>query len=131
ISSAITSGTPDLIIVASWRLKTAMSLGVIGLPAPPNSGLGLVLTRVGWMPRRRSSARSMLAFLDVSSPFIRTPRLSVPSQMKVSRATPARATGLVAVLAAERVTAIGYPPEARRPPQPDEFPWMLAVYGAK
>ena len=63
ISSDCTIGTPDFIIVAIWRLKKAMSFGVIGLPALPNSGLGLGLTTVGVMPWRRSSARSKFVFL--------------------------------------------------------------------
>src|SRR5690606_30990611 len=116
-------GTPDLIMVAIWRLKTAISLGVMVLPVPPNSGLGLVLTTVGLMPCLRSSARSRLALLACCSPFILVPRLSVPSQTKVSRVTPSRlgAAGLprplAAVLAAVRVTAIAQLPWAR-PPQP-------------
>src|SRR5690606_12334511 len=103
-------------MVAIWRLKTAISLGVIVLPAPPNSGLGLVLTTVGLMPCLRSSARSRLAFFACCSPFILVPRLSVPSQTKVSRVTPSRVGPAalprprVAVLAAERVTAISQTP---------------------
>ena len=115
ISSEVISGTPDFIMVASWRLKTAMSLGLIGLAAPPNSGLGLTRTRVGLMPPRRSSARSRLALLDCCSPFILTPRLSVPSHRNICRVTPARGGGsaplrAVAALAAVRLMAIWISP---------------------
>lgn len=78
MSSADTIGTPDFIIVAICRLKKAMSLGLTGLPAAPNSGFDFGLTWPGLMPWRRSSARSRLAFLASCSPFIFTPRLSVP-----------------------------------------------------
>ena len=84
ISIACTIGMPDFIMVANCRLKKAMSLGWIGLPALPNSGLGLGLTTMGVMPKRRSSARSKFTFLDCCSPFILTPRLSLPSQTKVT-----------------------------------------------
>ena len=57
ISSEVTTGTPDFIIVASWRLNTAISLGVTRLPAPPNSGLGLGLTTVGVMHHAADTQR--------------------------------------------------------------------------
>ena len=82
MSKLCTIGTPDCSMVAIWRLNTAISLGETALPAAPNSGLDLVRTTVGLMPCLRSSALSRLAFLDWFSPFILTPRLSVPSQMK-------------------------------------------------
>jgi len=108
-----------------------MSLAEIVLPAPPSSGLGLGLTVPGLMPILRSSARSMLAFLACCSPFIFLPRLSVPSQTNIGMVTPSR-TGLlavprVAVLAAERVTAIGLSPGAVQLPRPDEFPCMVTA----
>src|SRR5690606_2476314 len=104
ISSAETIGTPDFIMVAIWRLKNAMSFGVMALPAWPKSGLDLGLTTLGVMPWRRSSARSMLAFLAACSPFIFTPRLSVPSQTKGTSWLVARSTGTVGFRAAVRDT---------------------------
>src|SRR5690606_33882087 len=56
---------------------------------------------VGVMPCRRSSARSMLAFRADCSPFILTPRLSVPSQTNCASSLVERAAG--ADLTAERV----------------------------
>ncbi|CEJ48953.1 hypothetical protein XAB3213_4590005 [Xanthomonas citri pv. bilvae] len=79
ISSAPTMGTPDFIIVAICRLKNEMSLADTFFPAAPNNGFGFTFTIVGVMPCLRSSARSMFAFFAVCSPFIFTPRLSVPS----------------------------------------------------
>ncbi|KAG0739032.1 hypothetical protein G6F24_017454 [Rhizopus arrhizus] len=92
-SSAVTIGTPDFIMVAIWRLKKAMSFGDILLPAAPKSGLGLTLTWPGLMPCRRSSALSRLAFFAICSPFIFTPRLSVPSQTNGCSSVVLRATG--------------------------------------
>ena len=43
ISKACTSGTPEATIVASCRVKMAMSLGWIFLPPEPNSALGFLL----------------------------------------------------------------------------------------
>ena len=105
ISIELTIGTPAFIIVASWRLNTAMSSGLMRLPAaPPNSGLPLGLTTFGVMPWRRSSARSMFAFLACCSPFILVPRLSVPSQTNTSSGLARRTAAVLAVLAAVRVT---------------------------
>ena len=109
-----TIGTPDFIIVASWRLKKATSLGVTGLPAAPNSGLGFTLTTEGVVPCLRSSARRKLAFLDDCSPFILTPRLSVPSQTNMDSWLVLRSTGTV-FFAALLVTAIRFPPISRIP----------------
>lgn len=50
ISNELTMGTPDFIIVAIWRLKNAISLGVIFFPAPPNRGFGFCFTMLGTMP---------------------------------------------------------------------------------
>ncbi|MNU93140.1 Fimbrial protein precursor [compost metagenome] len=112
ISSADTIGTPDFIMVAIWRLKKAMSLGVTALPAAPNSGLGLGLTTWGVMPWRRSSARNRLAFLAGCSPFILMPRLSVPSQTNGCISMVLRATG--SFLTALRLTDI-QAPQPRHP----------------
>ena len=81
ISKPCTIGTPAAIIVASWRLNTAMSRPLIALPALPNSGLGLALTTCGLMPCLRRSALTRLAFLLICSPLILVPRLSMPTQV--------------------------------------------------
>ncbi|MNV46163.1 hypothetical protein D3C71_1379860 [compost metagenome] len=118
ISSELTIGTPDFIMVAIWRLKKAISLVLTGLPALPNKGLGLGLTTVGVIPKRRSSALSRLMFLASCSPFIFTPRLSVPSQTNGCIWLVLRPA--VSLLIALRVTAIflspsGHP-QARQQP---------------
>ena len=86
-------------MVAIWRLNTEMSWALMVLPEAPNRGLVLVRTTVGLMPCLRSSARSRLAFLDVVSPFILTPRLSVPSQVNCSIAL-VRVAGVLAAVVA-------------------------------
>ena len=83
MSKACTIGTPDCIMVANWRLKIAISRGVMRLPAAPNRGLALGATRPGVMPCLRSSALSRLAFLLSVSPLMTMPRLSLPDQTKV------------------------------------------------
>lgn len=50
ISNELTMGTPDFIIVAIWRLKNAISLGVIFFPAAPNRGFGFCFTMLGTIP---------------------------------------------------------------------------------
>ena len=69
---------------------------------------GLGLTTLGVMPCRRSSARSRFVLLDCCSPFILTPRLSVPSQTNMDSWLVLRSTVTV-FLAALRVTAICIP----------------------
>src|SRR5690625_752221 len=76
ISKDCTMGTPEAIMVAIWRLKTATSRGLTRLPVEPNSGLGFSRTVCGFMPWRRSSALTSEAFLPDISPFMRLPRLS-------------------------------------------------------
>ena len=107
ISSELTIGTPDFIMVAICRLKKAMSFGEIRLPEPPNNGLGLSLTVPGVMPCRRNSARSRFAFFAACSPFIFTPRLSVPTQTNGCRSVVLRATG--SFLIALRLTTYRLP----------------------
>src|SRR5688500_15536260 len=107
ISREFTIGTPDFIMVANCRLKIAISLGVIALPLPPNNGLGLAFTTLGVMPWRRSSARTMLAVLAVCSPFMVTPRLSLPSQTNSVNGSLVRSAFLVAVLVADTVAIPG------------------------
>ena len=50
ISKDCTSGTPEDIIVASWRLNTVMSLLVILPPPLPKSGFGFLRTFSGLTP---------------------------------------------------------------------------------
>ena len=88
---------------AICRAKKAMSLGVMTRPALPNSGLGLGLTTVGLMPWRRSSALSRLALRADCSPFILTPRLSVPSQTNGTSWLVLRSTGACGFFIAVRV----------------------------
>ena len=118
ISSALTMGTPDFIMVAIWRLKKAMSRALMGLPAAPNNGLGLGLTTDGVMPSLRSSARSRLALRASCSPFIFTPRLSVPSQTNGCIRLVLRSTG--GLFTALRVADIVLLP-VRPLPGPDNF----------
>ena len=98
ISSAITIGTPDFIMVASWRLKIAMSRALIfwrhrrtaAWPwASPGGGNACL----------RSSARSRLAFFASCSPFITTPRLSRPQADEFHHGVQAARFGLGARLA--------------------------------
>ena len=110
ISIELTIGTPDLSMVAIWRENTAMSFGVMREPLPPNSGLVFGFTTIGVMPCLRSSARSRLALRADCSPFILTPRLSVPSHTKVGIASGRRAGALATVRAAFLVAAIRLPP---------------------
>ncbi len=67
-------------MVASWRLKTAMSSG---FTLPPRPGAVLCLrTFDGAMPCRRSSLRNTVSSGARLLPFTRLPRLSLPSQAK-------------------------------------------------
>ena len=84
MSKLCTSGTPALSIVASCRVNTAISAGLIGLPWPPNSGLDFFLTFFGWMPWRRSWALAMAGVAARISPVLLRPDLSMPFQTKVS-----------------------------------------------
>src|SRR5690606_15128253 len=85
-----------------------MSKGEIVRPAPPKKGLGFGFTSLGVMPCLRSSARTKFGFLAACSPFMVTPRLSVPSQTNTVIASGRRAG--VAGLAADRVTDIAQVP---------------------
>ena len=80
ISKDCTSGTPEAIMVAIWRLKIAMSLASIFLPLrPPSSGFGFFLTLTELMPCRRSVAFTSASLVLDISPFTFWPFLSVPS----------------------------------------------------
>ncbi len=98
ISKPCTMGTPAAIITDIIRLKVAISRVLMRLPAEPNSGFALVLTDIGLIPCRRSSARTRLAFFAWYSPLILVPRLSVPTQRNDSSwLTCARARPICAV----------------------------------
>ena len=84
MSKLCTSGTPALSMVASWRVKMAISAGLIGLPCPPNSGLAFFFTFLGCMPWRRNCALAMAVLAARISPVLLRPDLSVPFQTKVS-----------------------------------------------
>jgi len=79
MSKAWTRGTPAAIMVASWRLKMAMSALLIFL-FTLNSGSAFFLSLVGLTPWRRSSARTTVRFGARVSPLMRVPRRSMPSQ---------------------------------------------------
>ncbi len=79
ISNACTSGMPEASMVASCRLKIAMSPAVI-LPPPLNS-LCCLRTLVGTMFCRRKSARADCSFTARIFPRILLPFLSLPSQV--------------------------------------------------
>src|SRR5580704_665325 len=78
ISKACTIGIPADIMVASWRLNTAIS-SFVTLP-PERNALLWVLTRVAATPWRRKSARKACSFAARDFPRTLLPRLSLPSQ---------------------------------------------------
>jgi hypothetical protein len=79
ISKDWSKGTPAFIIVASWRVKSAMSLAETLPPHFPRCFLTLV-TRMPW---RRSVALTTAWPPARISPRITLPALSLPSQTKV------------------------------------------------
>ena len=83
MSKDCTSGTPAFIIVASCRVKIAMSIGLIFLPPPPKRGFGFFLTVLGLIPWRRSCALAIARLTDSISPLVARPCLSVPCQVKM------------------------------------------------
>ena len=84
MSKLCTSGTPALSIVASCRVKIAISAGLMALPLPPNNGLGFLRTLLGLMPCWRNCALAMAWLIAVISPLPGRPLLSVPLQVKMS-----------------------------------------------
>ncbi len=78
ISKACTSGMPAASMVASWRLKTAMSSGLI-LP-PPLKSWRSFFTLTAITPWRRSSAWTSFSLTASVRPLSRLPLRSVPSQ---------------------------------------------------
>src|SRR3972149_985875 len=85
ISKACTRGTPEDIMVASCRLNTVMSLGVIlDLPALLKRDFGFFFTLRGFTPWRRRFALTRASLCPLISPFTRLPDLSVPSQPNIS-----------------------------------------------
>ena len=71
---------PAVSMVASWRLKIAISAEVT-LPRGWNSW-DCLRTRTGTTPWRRSSARTAASSTATVLPLMRLPLLSVPSQVK-------------------------------------------------
>src|SRR5690606_389856 len=82
MSKDCSSGTPAFIMVAICRVKMAMSMGLIFLPAP-NRATDFLRTLSGLMPCLRSCALIRAGFCPFISPLSLPPRLSVPSQAKV------------------------------------------------
>jgi hypothetical protein len=80
ISNDCSSGTPAFIIVASWRVKSAMSFSVT-LPPPPMRCFLTLVTRIPW--RRRVALTTAWPPARIS-PRITLPALSLPSQRKVA-----------------------------------------------
>ena len=81
ISKDCTSGIPAASMVASWRMKTAISPEVI-VPDEANNPLLCLRIRVGTTPWRRRSARTAASSAAIALPLTFWPFLSVPSQIK-------------------------------------------------
>ncbi len=79
MSKACSSGTPAFIIVASWRVKMAMSFCLIALPPLVRRFLTLV-TRMPWRRRLALTTASPPARI---SPRTSLPFLSLPSHSKI------------------------------------------------
>ena len=95
ISNDCSSGTPAFIIVASWRVKSAMSFEPTDPPPLRLTGLTFC-TRMPW---RRSVALTAASLTARNSPRMTLPALSLPSQLKVSSFGPFAAATAVAILA--------------------------------
>src|SRR5690554_309309 len=80
MSNAWTMGTPELIIVASWRVKKAISRGLIFFAREPNSE-DFLLILVTRMPCLRNCALISAALVPCSSPDTLTPLRSLPSHL--------------------------------------------------
>jgi len=76
MSNACSSGTPDFIIVAIWRVNSAMSLSVMRRPRESLRFLTLVTST----PCRRSVAWTTASPPARISPRMSLPFLSLPSQ---------------------------------------------------
>jgi hypothetical protein len=70
MSKLCTRGTPAFIMVASWRVNTAMSEALIGFLRAPNRGFGLRRTDRGLIPFWRSWARAMACDGALISPLV-------------------------------------------------------------
>ena len=84
MSKDCSSGTPDFIIVASWRVNRVMSFSVI-LP-PPLKDCFLILS--GRIPWRRSVVLTTVSVIARISPRTALPALSLPSQAKTDSLGP-------------------------------------------
>ena len=83
MSNACSSGTPDFIMVAIWRVKSAMSFSVI-LPPPRVLCFLISTTRMPW---RRSVALTWASPLARISPRTVLLPLSVPTHVKLNSLT--------------------------------------------
>ena len=93
MSKACSSGTPDFIMVASWRVNSAMSLSVM---RPPRAIFSFLILPT-WMPWRRSIACTMASPLARISPRTTLPVLSLPSQVYSSSLGPVARIARLAV----------------------------------
>ncbi|MCY1312240.1 hypothetical protein D9M70_626450 [compost metagenome] len=80
MSNACNSGTPAFIMVAIWRVKRAISSGLMRLPLL-NIEVDFLRTFCGLMPCLRSCALTSAGLWPVSSPLIFVPLRSLPSQV--------------------------------------------------
>ena len=80
MSNDCSSGTPAFIMVAICRVNSAMSIGLIFLPAP-NKETAFLRTFSGLIPCLRSCALINAGLWPASSPLTLPPFLSVPSQV--------------------------------------------------
>ncbi len=82
MSKACSSGTPAFIMVASWRVKMAMSLGLIDLP----ERMRRFLILLGSTPWRRSEAITWFSPPARTSPRTCLPWRSLPSHSNTNSA---------------------------------------------
>ena len=93
ISKACSKGTPAFIMVANWRVKMAMSLGLIRFPAR----MRLFLILVGKTPWRRNVACTWFSPTARISPRTGLPWRSLPSHSKMKSLMPLDAAVAMAV----------------------------------
>jgi hypothetical protein len=93
MSNDCRSGTPAFIIVASWRVKRAISFSVTLPPRLRRTAL----TFCTMMPWRRRVAFTAASLAARTSPRMTLPALSLPSQLNVSTFGPLAAAAAVAI----------------------------------
>ncbi len=80
MSKACSSGTPDFIMVASWRVNSVMSLSVM---LPPRPSFCFLISST-LMPWRRSVALTWASPVALISPRTVLLLLSLPTQVKLN-----------------------------------------------